>query len=150
MPSAEKPLTVKPLTVMPSAEKPLAVIKPSAEKQTEQKKVENTISRSYLAVGWLVCTRGPEYGYTYHLFEGKNKVCGCLITYDEQKNRFYLMAENSSRVQLNGIGLFGFEMIQTGDEICVGENQFEFIAYCRGRRKWNPILQNGEQNGGMG
>lgn len=104
--------------------------------------------RSYLVTGWLVCTEGTEAGYTYSLHPGENSVCGCSVSYEETRNRFYVTPSRDKRASLNGEELLGSELLQTGDELLIDGNCFEFIAWCRGRRKWSG-LSDKEGKGGF-
>lgn len=105
--------------------------------------------------GWIVCVKGPERGRDYRLFHGMNHVgrsadmdvCimddtaisrenHCTITYEPRSNRFFLTPMNGNTVRQNGEMLDKPKELKTGDIIGIGMSEFEFIAFCRGERKW--------------
>lgn len=105
--------------------------------------------------GWLVCIEGPEIGKDYRIGDGYNRVgrgagmqirirgdrsisrdSHCAIVYEERKNQFYLAPASSNIVYLNGDLVTVAEVLKTGDVITLGNSRFEFVAFCRGERKW--------------
>lgn len=107
--------------------------------------------------GWLVCVSGPEKGRSYSLSDGFNRIsrgksvdtaicieedyyisrgCHCAVVYEYNKNTFYIVAQEGNLVYLNDKFLENPEVLQTGDILKIGKSEFEFIAFCRGDRKW--------------
>lgn len=110
---------------------------------------------NYLVTGWIVCIDGPDEGYSYNLHYGYNTIgCGlenqiclsketgaseathCSIVYEDHKNQFYLLTEPEQTVYLNGECESKPMRLVNGDLICVGEDVFELVTFCRGERKW--------------
>lgn len=110
----------------------------------------------YFVTGWLVCVSGFDVGHSFGLYYGyntigrddENAICligdaevarkvHCSIVYEDRKNRFFIVPESSYPTYLNGKVLEKFANVQTGDIIQVGRTQFEFVAFCRGNRKWD-------------
>lgn len=106
--------------------------------------------------GWLVCVSGPEKGRDYRIFHGVNKmgrgdnldivVKGdkeisrdkvCSVVYDDRSNKFYIIPYTNGMVYLNDTHILEATEMVTGDTISMGNSQFEFIAFCKGERKWN-------------
>lgn len=105
--------------------------------------------------GWLVCIKGPEKGRAYALYYGFNRIgrsygmdiyleedrqitreCHCAVVYEYNKNEFFLVPEGGNLVYLNGEFLDKAAKIETGDVFKIGNSEFEFVAFCRGDRKW--------------
>lgn len=105
--------------------------------------------------GWLVCTRGVERGQDYRVYTGYNRIGRdygneiviqgdlqitrkghCMVVYEERKNGFYLVPQSGNLAYLNDHLLEKPESLVDGDKITVGESEFEFVAFCRGGRKW--------------
>lgn len=123
---------------------------------------EKTVSFSagsrgnYLVAGWLVCVEGPDMGYSYNLYYGYNTI-GCdstnriclnrnsgaaesvhgSIVYENRKNKFYLVPEKEKTIYLNNICHTEIQELTSGNSIRIGKDQFEFIAFCKGNRKWD-------------
>lgn len=93
--------------------------------------------RRFYIAGWLVATEGREKGKDFQIYAGKNKINReiCII-YDPKGNRFYLAPEAGEIVCLNGELQMDAAEIRTGDQISCGENEYEFVAFCRGNRVW--------------
>lgn len=111
---------------------------------------------NYLVTGWLVCTDGPDTGYSFNLHYGYNsvgcdnkcqirlsedseaaKLVHCSLVYEERKNKFYLVPEKEHATYLNNNCQSEIIEVQTGDLISIGKDRFEFIAFCNGLRKWS-------------
>lgn len=107
--------------------------------------------------GWLVCVSGPEKGRSWELRYGFNRIsrsngsrtdisieedkqitrgCHCSVVYEYNKNIFYLVPEEGNLVYLGGEFLGKPSVLQTGDVFKIGNSELEFIAFCRGDRKW--------------
>lgn len=139
----------------------IAGIVPSVSQSSPYKEDMKTTSfaagseNNYMVTGWIVCIDGPDEGYSYNLHYGHNTIgCGlenqiclsgetgasegthCSIVYEDHKNQFYLITEQEQIVYLNGECETNPMRLVTGDLICVGSDVFEFVAFCRGERKW--------------
>lgn len=105
--------------------------------------------------GWLVCVDGPDRGRDYRLHHGNNKVGRgvhtdvyvandpkialkghCGIVYENKKNLFFLVPEDGNLTYMDGKVLEGARELRTGDCFRIGDSEFEFIAFCRGERRW--------------
>lgn len=105
--------------------------------------------------GWIVCVQGPEKGQAYTLHSGFNRVgrspgmdvfieedrqisrsSHCAVVYEYNKNEFFLVPEGGNLVYLNDEFLGGAVKLETGDVFKIGGSEFEFVAFCRGDRKW--------------
>lgn len=105
--------------------------------------------------GWLVCIRGPEKGRDYRLHHGFNRigrgygmsVCvvddihisrenHCSVVYDDRSNSFSLVPSGGNLVYMGGDSVMSPVGLSTGDVICMGDSEFEFIAFCREGRVW--------------
>lgn len=105
--------------------------------------------------GWLVCINGDEKGNDYRLHSGKNFVGRsqrmdivltddksisrekhCSVLYDPKGNEFYVTAENSNIVYLNGAIVTEASPLKKGDVIKVGETELKFIPYCQEDITW--------------
>ena len=105
--------------------------------------------------GWLVCINGDEKGNDYRLHAGKNFVGRsqamevvltddksisrekhCSVLYDPKGNEFYVTAEKSNIVYLNGDLVTEPHSLKLGDVIKVGETELKFIPYCQEDITW--------------
>ncbi len=105
--------------------------------------------------GWLVCVEGPERGRDYRLHNGFNKIGRsksldiyieeddhisrsphCAVVYEFKKNVFYVVAQGGNITYVNDEALSESVELKTGDIIEIGNSKFEFVAFCRGDRKW--------------
>lgn len=111
--------------------------------------------------GWLVCVEGPEKGRDYRLHYGFNKVgrsrmmdvciledgqiareTHCSIVYENRQNRFYAAPKGGNLVYLNDELLDESKDLKSGDILEMGESRFEFVAFCKGERKWTEEEKN--------
>ena len=107
-----------------------------------------------LVAGWLVCVEGEELGRDYPLYQGYNRigrsyrmdVCittdrsvsrenHCAVVYDEKQNEFYVV-EGKNLAYLNDQLVEGSVELQDRDVIQIGNTRLEFVAFCKGDRKW--------------
>ncbi|MDO5574491.1 MAG: FHA domain-containing protein [bacterium] len=105
--------------------------------------------------GWIVCVKGPEEGRDYRLHHGMNKIgrsyvndvcvaeepemsreCHCTIAYDDKGNDFHIVQSQGTLTYLGDTLLERPSKITTGDTFTIGGSTFEFVAFCRGERKW--------------
>lgn len=108
-----------------------------------------------LVVGWLVCVHGVCRGRDYRIFHGWNKVGRGMsmdiyipedkkisaenqaaIIFDDKSGKFYCSNDYGNLTYLNGVHLTKTEILNSGDEIAMGDNKFIFIAFCTEDRKW--------------
>ena len=113
---------------------------------------------NYYVAGWLVCVGGPHMGYSYNLYFGyntigrskDNDIClledltigqkiHCSVAYEDRKNCFYLIPENGEDTCLNCKKIESPSNLQTGDVIRIGMTELEFVAFCRGERRWDRV-----------
>ena len=110
--------------------------------------------------GWLVGVEGPQKGRDYRLHIGVNRIGRapemdvqidtdaqisrehCRIAYDDRSNAFYLMPGKGTMTYLNGKSLFNAAELSTDDQICMGASIFEFVAYCRGEKRWKENMSH--------
>jgi hypothetical protein len=104
--------------------------------------------------GWLVCVKGPERGRDYRLYVGFNRIghgidCevavrpgdggeapGCAVVYEDRKNNFFAVPRPDMSATVDGEELSAPVPLETGAIISAGDSEFEFVAFCRGGRKW--------------
>lgn len=105
--------------------------------------------------GWLVCVDGEDRGKDYPLYAGFNRVGRgasndivvrgdreiareehCSVVYEQKKNLFYLVPKAGSLTYLDERLAERAQEIETGQIISLGSIRLEFIAYCRGEKKW--------------
>lgn len=109
--------------------------------------------------GWLVCIAGPQKGRDYRIHYGFNRIgrsymmdiCveddlgitrdnHCSVVYDDKENLFSLIPARGTITYVNGKILMQAIKLQTEDRITIGESTFEFIAFCRGDKKWQEDM----------
>lgn len=105
--------------------------------------------------GWIVCVDGPEKGRAYELHYGFNRIgrnpqadifleedrqitrgIHCSVVYEYNKNEFFLVPEEGNLVYMQDDFIPRSVKLKTGDVFKIGGSEFEFIAFCRGERKW--------------
>ncbi len=115
-------------------------------------------NRDYIT-GWLVCIDGPEKGRDYRLHYGFNRIgrsyqmdiCieddmqitrdnHCSIAYDVKENEFSVMPSTGTLTYLNDQMLMENEKIKDGDKIRIGQTTLEFVAFCKGEKRWDEKL----------
>lgn len=108
-----------------------------------------------LISGWLVCIDGGDRGRDYPLYRGCNRigrsyrmdVCiatdrsisrenHCSVIYDDKNNLFYVV-EGRDLTYLNDKLLRESSELHDRDIIQIGNTKLEFVAFCKGERKWN-------------
>lgn len=106
-------------------------------------------------VGWLVCLEGPGRGRDYRLRAGRNFIGRSFrmsvsivedqqiaqenhasVIYEPIESRFILLSGNGARTELNDVPVSGAADIQEGDRIRLGGSTFDFVAYCKGEKRW--------------
>lgn len=93
--------------------------------------------RRFYIAGWLVETEGREKGKDFQIYAGKNRINqDVCIVYDPRGNQFYAVPETGKTVYLNGELLMKPAVIRTEDRIACGEEIYEFVAFCRGKKRW--------------
>ena len=116
-------------------------------------------SENEYVTGWLVCIDGPAKGEDYRLHYGFNRigrsykmdVCieedlqvtrdnHCSIVYEVRENEFYIMPSTGTVTYLNNEIVMESKKIVTGDRIRIGKSLLEFVAFCRGEKKWDEKL----------
>ncbi|MCD8239186.1 MAG: FHA domain-containing protein [Clostridiales bacterium] len=106
-------------------------------------------------VGWLVCIDGPEKGRDFRIHSGRNfigrdfsndiplandgnisrKEVGYVI-YEPKKNKFLVMNGEGAGVYLNGKLITEPTELKNYDRVKIASYDMEFIAYCKGDKKW--------------
>lgn len=105
--------------------------------------------------GWLVCIEGVSKGADYHIYAGFNRIgreqsndivlgydmqvsrnTHCSVVYEEKKNEFYAVPKAGNLTYLNDELLEQAQVLTDGDKLCMGESILEFVAYCKGERRW--------------
>lgn len=106
-------------------------------------------------VGWLVCVEGPGNGRDYRLRAGRNFIGRSFkmnvhmvedqqiaqenhasIIYEPIASRFILLSGNGICTELNGEPVSGAVDIKEGDSIKLGGSVLDFVAYCKGEKRW--------------
>lgn len=125
-----------------------------------QREMEKTVSLfekegvSKCIAGWLVCTEGEEYGRGFPLYAGFNRIGRsrgndivltdphvsreehCSVIYEEKKNVFYLFPKDGNLVYAGEEMVEQAQELTDGQAIAIGETKLEFVAYCKGEKKW--------------
>ncbi len=106
-------------------------------------------------VGWLVCTKGRDYGKDFSLHAGFNRIgrdaaeCDiilkdeciseaehCAVFYDERKNVFYLFPNADYISYIDGKPAANIREIKSRQIIRIGDTCLEFAAFCEGDKSW--------------
>ena len=113
-------------------------------------------------VGWLVGVKGDNYGRSFQLKSGKNRVgrshkmdvklmndesvsrtCVAVVVYDPRTEEFSVLSgESDSLCYLNGSAVYGRELLHSFDCLEFGDsglNQYLFVPLCGERFRWKPI-----------
>ncbi|MBQ4040178.1 MAG: FHA domain-containing protein [Oscillospiraceae bacterium] len=128
--------------------------------RTVGKYISNAAGESIMpVVGWLVSVKGPCYGQSFQLKNGRNKIgrahemdvkllndnsvsraCVASVIYDSKAAEFSIVAgESDSLCYLNGKALYertvltGYEEIEFGDS---GLNKYVFVPFCGKNFTW--------------
>lgn len=107
-----------------------------------------------LTVGWLVCRKGSEKGKSYVIHSGRNfagrsadmdiflsgdqkieREKHFSIVYDPKSVSFYLVSGNGQAF-INGEALVDEILLNEGDIITAGDNDYMFIPFCRKGCVW--------------
>lgn len=104
--------------------------------------------------GWLVCIQGEEYGQSFPLYAGVNRIGRshsneivlndpkvsreehCSVIYEEKKNIFYLFPKAGNLVYIGDEAVKQAQELKHGQIATIGEAKLEFVAYCMGEKKW--------------
>ncbi len=104
--------------------------------------------------GWLVCVKGLDYGRSFPLYAGFNRIgrgAGndvvlrdaqvsreehCSVVYEEKKNVFYVFPKAGNLSYLEGEMVEGAQELRSGQKITLGETDLEFAAFCMGEKRW--------------
>lgn len=106
-------------------------------------------------VGWLVCVEGPERGRDYRIHAGRNFIGRtwkmdinivddrsvsrenhASVVYEPYSGEFMIVNGESIKTYLNGVPVTEPMRLAEGDKIGIGDSVYDFIAYCKGERKW--------------
>lgn len=106
--------------------------------------------------GWLVCVEGSAKGRDYRLHSGVNRigrspvmdVCiendpqvtrdnHCSVIYDHKSNSFFLMPSVGTLIYKNGRMVMENVPFSSGEQVQVGGNLLELVAFCAGDKKWD-------------
>lgn len=125
-----------------------AVLKAVQAEETEEKKAPQ------FTAGWLVCTKGADYGKDFALYAGFNRIGRtskndivltdtqiveddhCSVIYEEHKNVFYLFPKAGSLVYLDGEAVDEAKIIRHGQQITLGQTRLELVVFCIGEKRW--------------
>ena len=134
-----KSVSQKPVTISQEASSHISARTESADDSNGLN--SNCQERNYCVAGWLVCISGPNEGFSYNLYHGSNIVNHCSVVYEGRRNRFYVVPKNEQMVCLNDMPLTDSAILQPGDHLTIGEDAFDFIAFCTGTRRWSDHLR---------
>lgn len=98
---------------------------------------EDTDLKSRVVVGWLVGLNGNDKGKDFTIYAGMNQMSEvqCSIIYEGIANLCYLFP-GSCKTSINGICIEEPKKLKSGDRIMVGENRYDYVAYCHDDIKW--------------
>lgn len=128
--------------------------------KTVGKYISNSTGESIApVVGWLIGVKGADYGRSYNLKSGKNKIgrsvemdialeeesvsrsSVAVIVYDSKQKEFSLLSgESDSLCFLNGSALYDRQVLSSGDELEFGDselNKYVFIPLCGDGFGWD-------------
>lgn len=116
---------------------------------------EQNRQKACCTVGWLVCTKGRDYGKDFSLHAGFNRIgrdaaeCDiilkdeciseaehCAVFYDERKNVFYLFPNADYISYIDGKPAANIREIKSRQIIRIGDTCLEFAAFCEGDKSW--------------
>ncbi len=116
---------------------------------------EQNRQKACCTVGWLVCTKGRDYGKDFSLHAGFNRIgrdaaeCDiilkdecvsaaehCAVFYDERKNVFYLFPNADYISYIDGQPAANIREIKSRQTIRIGDTCLEFAAFCEGDKSW--------------
>lgn len=121
----------------------------AAKKETSK---SSAVSR--YAAGWLVCTKGEDYGRDFPIYSGHNYIgtgsyndivlkddrlsanAYCSVVYEERKNVFYLVPKQNKPVFIEDEPVDSPERIQGGQPITLGNTCLELVVFCSGEKRW--------------
>lgn len=128
--------------------------------QEEDADMEKTIgiyqsrTSSRYAAGWLVCIKGEEYGCSYPLYAGFNRIgksreCDitltdplvskqehCSVVYEEKKNIFFVLPKDGCFVYVDEMIIGGAQELKNGQVVTVGETELEMVVFCAENKRW--------------
>jgi hypothetical protein len=109
------------------------------------------------AVGWLVCTEGPERGKDYRIKAGINEIgreedpevnivikgdslisrrYHAEIQYDPEENVFYLIQKKNAAVKVNDVKVKRPTRLNPYDVLELGETKLLFVPLCSEKFQW--------------
>lgn len=116
-------------------------------------------------VGWIVGVHGDNYGRSFPLKNGKNRIgrthemdvrlmndesvsraCVATIVYDQRGEEFSVLpGESDSLCYLNGHAIYGRELLEEYDFLEFGDsglNRYLFVPLCGERFRWKQKKRN--------
>lgn len=111
------------------------------------------------AAGWLVCVGGAEYGMSFPLYAGFNRIGRedesdiiltdqqvsigehCSVIYEERKNVFYIAPKAGNLVYADDALVEQAREIENGTVIMAGETELELVVFCKGEKRWEKSRQ---------
>lgn len=126
---------------------------PGITENLMDQRMEGSMDALYV-VGWLVCTKGLDYGRHFPLYAGFNRIGReskhdiiltdiqvteeehCSVVYEKKKNVFYLAPKKGRNVYLGEELAQRTQKIQNGQLITLGETRLELVVFCEGEKKW--------------
>ena len=119
-------------------------------------------------VGWLVGTKGSNYGVSFPLKSGKNRIgrshemdvkllgddsvsrtCVAILIYDPKAAEFSLLpGESDSLCYVGGKALYDRVILSSYDELEFGDsgyNTYVFVTFCGDQFRWKPMDQREER-----
>lgn len=113
-------------------------------------------------VGWLVCTKGPQYGNDFRLVSGKNFIGRnnsmdvslskdnsvsrdkhVTVIYEPNDNTFIVQAGESKQLAyINGSVILTVKELKAYDEIKVGKSVLTFVPLCCDKFEWTEDTED--------
>lgn len=132
-------------------------VNPVVRREPEEEKTISIYEKkgvSRCIAGWLVCVEGEEYGKDFPLYAGFNRIGRgrgndivlsdpqvsreehCSLIYEEKKNVFYLFPKDGNLVYSGDEMVERAQEVASGEVIAIGGTKLEFVAFCKGEKKW--------------
>ena len=135
-----------------------------SRKTQEELEKELTLKRDDWVCGWLVCTRGVNWGRSYEIKAEKNPIGsahdmairvlgdpdidkrnhGIIVYEPEDSVTTLLPGDSKGLVYKNGKVIFIPEKLQSLDRIDIGSSQFIYIALCSEQFDWKKEIAAAE------
>lgn len=130
---------------------------PTARRDAEEEKTISIYQKkgvSRCIAGWLVCVEGEANGKDFPIYAGFNRIGRshsndivlddpqvsreehCSVIYEEKKNVFYVFPKDGNLVYAGDEMVEQAQEVASGEVITIGGTKLEFVAFCKGEKRW--------------